>query len=133
MCGGVRSQVGGGVWFPHGNCVCGVCVREWCGLRIELEDEIGCSIVGALVGGQCVGELGCVRMYVFAEWSGERWGRSGTTPTLAGSGLRVHPLWRGAPDRCLPNCCGIPWLTVCFSSGEAGDSKWEVDLLGQMS
>ena len=25
MCGGVRGRVGGGVWFPHGNCVCGVC------------------------------------------------------------------------------------------------------------
>ena len=32
--------------------------------------EIGCSIADALVGGWCVGELGWVRMYVFAEWSG---------------------------------------------------------------
>ena len=22
-----RGLVGGAVWFPHGNCVCGVCVR----------------------------------------------------------------------------------------------------------
>ena len=64
---------GGGVWFlrigsvsgaggfPHSNCVCGVCARVvW----------VGCSVVGALVGGRCVGELGCVRVYVFAEWSG---------------------------------------------------------------
>ena len=32
--------------------------------------EIGCSVADALVGGWCVGELGCVRVYVFAEWSG---------------------------------------------------------------
>ena len=52
MCGGVRGQVG--VWFPHGNCMCGVCVCvcacEWFGLRVELGVEIGCSIAGALVG-----------------------------------------------------------------------------------
>ena len=34
-------------------------------LRIELEVEIGCSVVGALVG-----EMRCVRVDVFAEWSG---------------------------------------------------------------
>ena len=34
-------------------------------LRIEFVEEIGCSIAGALVG-----ELGCVRVYVFAERSG---------------------------------------------------------------
>ena len=49
---------------------CVVCVCEWCGLRIELGVEIGCSVAGALVGGWCVRELGCVRVYVFAEWSG---------------------------------------------------------------
>ena len=49
---------------------CVVCVCEWCGLMIVLGVEIGCSIVGALVGGRCVGELGCVRVFVFAEWSG---------------------------------------------------------------
>ena len=32
--------------------------------------EIGCSVAGALVGVRCVGELVCVRVYVFAEWSG---------------------------------------------------------------
>ena len=68
--GGFRGRVGGGVWFPHSNCVCGVCVREWYGLRIELGVEIGCSVAGALVGGRCVGELVCVRVCVFAEWSG---------------------------------------------------------------
>ena len=47
-----------------------VCVCKWCGLRIELGVEIGCSVAGALVGGWCVGELGYVRVYVFAEWSG---------------------------------------------------------------
>ena len=26
MCGGVRGWVGGEVCFPHGNCMCGVCV-----------------------------------------------------------------------------------------------------------
>ena len=49
---------------------CVVCVCKWCRLRIELGVEIGWSIAGALVGGQCVGELGCLRVYVFAEWSG---------------------------------------------------------------
>ena len=49
---------------------CVVCVCEWCRLRIELGVEIGCSIAGALMGGRCVGELWCVRVYVFAEWSG---------------------------------------------------------------
>ena len=53
-------------WFPHGT-ACVVCMCEWCGLRIELEVEIGCSVVGALVGGRCVGEFRCVRVYVFAE------------------------------------------------------------------
>ena len=43
---------------------CVVCVCEWCGLRIELGVEIGCSIADTLVGGQCVG------VYMFAEWSG---------------------------------------------------------------
>ena len=51
-------------------CVVGVCVCEWCELQIELGVEIGCSVAGALVGGRCVGELGCVRVYVFAEWPG---------------------------------------------------------------
>ena len=32
------------------------CVCEWCGLRIELEVEVGCSVVGALLGGRFVGE-----------------------------------------------------------------------------
>ena len=44
-----RGRVGGGVWFPHGNSVCAVCVCEWCRLRIELGVEIGCSVAGALV------------------------------------------------------------------------------------
>ena len=67
VCGGVRGQVGGGVFFQHGNCMsmvtaCVVCMCEWCGLRIELVVETGCSVVGALVGGRCVGELGCIRV-----------------------------------------------------------------------
>ena len=49
---------------------CVVCVCERCGLRIELGVEIGCSIAGALVGGQCVGVLGCVRMYSTCMLSG---------------------------------------------------------------
>ena len=32
--------------------------------------EIGCFVAGALVGGWCVGELVCMRVCVFAEWSG---------------------------------------------------------------
>ena len=48
--------------------MCGVC--EGCGLRIELEVEIGCSTVGALVGCRCVGQLGCVGVYMFAVRSG---------------------------------------------------------------
>ena len=74
MCGGVKGWVGSGVWFNHGNCVCGVCVHSthstWCGLRIQLEVEIGCCVVGALVAARCVREYGCVRVYVFAEWYG---------------------------------------------------------------
>ena len=49
---------------------CVVCVCEWYGLRIELGVEIDCSVAGALVGGRCVGELVCVRVCLFAEWSG---------------------------------------------------------------
>ena len=64
-----------GVWlevefgFPMVT-ACVVFVCEWCGLRIELGVEIGCSIARALVGSRCVGKLGCVRVYVLAEWSG---------------------------------------------------------------
>ena len=32
--------------------------------------EIGCSVADALVGGWCVGELGYVMVYIFAQWSG---------------------------------------------------------------
>ena len=46
---------------------CVVCVYEWCWLRIELGVEIGCSLAGALLGGRCVGELGWMRVDVFAE------------------------------------------------------------------
>ena len=36
VCGGVRGRVGGEVWFPYGNCVCGVCVRVvWVKDRVE--------------------------------------------------------------------------------------------------
>ena len=34
MCGGVRGLVG--VWFPHGNCVCGVRVRV-----VWVKDRVG--------------------------------------------------------------------------------------------
>ena len=49
---------------------CVVCVCEGCMLRIELEVEIGCIALGELVGCLCVWELGCMRVYVFAVWSG---------------------------------------------------------------
>ena len=46
-----------------------MCVRV-VRVKVELGVEIGCSVAGALVGGWCVREFGCVRVYVFAEWSG---------------------------------------------------------------
>ena len=55
------GRVGSGVWFPHGNSMCGVCVREWCGLRIELEVEVA---------PQQVHLCGVQQVHVFAEWSG---------------------------------------------------------------
>ena len=36
----------------------------------ELGMENGCSVAGAIEGGRCVRGLVCVRVCVFAEWSG---------------------------------------------------------------
>ena len=36
MCGGVRGRIGGGVWFPHGNCMCDVCARV-----VWVKDRVG--------------------------------------------------------------------------------------------
>ena len=64
MCGGVRGRVGGRVWFPHGNCMCGVCVRV-----VRVKDGVGggdwllrsrCTCVGSVCGGVRVHEGVCV-------------------------------------------------------------------------
>ena len=59
MCGGVRGWVGGGIWFPHGNCVCGMCVRV-----VRVKDRVVDlhfllhGMAGALVGVGVWGSLG---------------------------------------------------------------------------
>ena len=54
---------------PLGNCLCGVCVRGvWVKDRVGGGDWLLRS--RALMRCRSVGEFGCVRVYVFAEWSG---------------------------------------------------------------
>ena len=64
MCGWVRGWVG--VWFPHGNYMCGVRVL-WVKDRVGGGDWL---LRRCTCGGRCVGVLGCVRVHMFAEWSG---------------------------------------------------------------
>ena len=59
MCGGVQGRVGGGVWFPHGICMRGVCVRgRW---LLFSRRTYGC---------RCVGNSRCMRVCLFIVRSG---------------------------------------------------------------